>query len=124
MEQPTQAQNPQMPPQTPPQMPIQQPQQNPQQPMPAQPAQKKSQAWAWVLGGCLTVVVLGMIAFLALGWWGMRKVKNEIQPNIDNIKSDIEKMNKEGEEWEKKSKEFMESIPDPEDITNDLQNSN
>lgn len=121
MEQPTQEQNPQMPPQTPPQMPIQQ---AAQQVPPAQPVQKKSHAWAWVLGGCLTVVILGMIAFLALGWWGMRKVKNEIQPNIDNIKSDIEKMNKEGEEWEKKSKEFRESLPNPEDITNDLQNSN
>lgn len=110
-------------PQTPPQVPPQMPQQPVQQPAPVQSEQKKkSHVWAWVLGGCLMVLILGFIAFLALGWWGVKKVKNEIQPGIDDIKGNIEKMSKEGEEWEKKSKEFRESLPNPEDVTSDFQN--
>lgn len=41
---------------------------------PAAPA-KKSNVLLWVLGGCGTLILLCIIAFAALGFWGMHKMK-------------------------------------------------
>lgn len=43
---------------------------------PAAP-QKKSKVWLWVIGGCLAIIILIGVMVLALGWWGIKKVKNE-----------------------------------------------
>ena len=88
------------------------------------PASKKSNAWKWILGGCLFVVIISLIAMVALGWWGARKVKNEIkkyEPNLEEIKNNMEKMSKEGEGWQKKSEEFRNTLPNPEDFQNEVQ---
>lgn len=85
------------------------------------PAQKKSNAWIWILGGCLGIVILGIIVFVALGWWGARKVKKETEkylPNLEQMKENADKWNKEAEEWEKKSQEFRENLPNPEEMQN------
>jgi len=110
MDQPTGTQN-----QTPP-APAQ-----PASPPPAQtpPAQKKSNAWIWILGGCLGIAILAMIAMVALGWWGARKAKQELEkytPDLEEMKKNADEWSKEAEEWEKKSKEFQESLPNPEDM--------
>jgi hypothetical protein len=116
----------QVPPVAPPQNPVQ-PQvatPPPAQPQPsAAPVQKKSHVWLWILGGCFTILVIIMAVVVVLGWLGARKVKREMekyQPNIEGIKDNIDKMSKEGEEWEKKSKEFRESMPNPEDLEKQL----
>ncbi|PJA87192.1 MAG: hypothetical protein CO141_00650 [Candidatus Moranbacteria bacterium CG_4_9_14_3_um_filter_42_9] len=96
--------------------------QPPQEPAPAA-TPKKSYVWAWLLGSCLGIAILGFIALGALGWWGARKIKNEIQkkgPNIEQLKENVEKINREGAEWEKKSKELRESLPSQEDFPSEL----
>jgi len=109
---------------SPPPPPPMPPAQTPQQPAgQAPPAQKKSHAWIWVLGGCAGIVILGIVAFVALGWWGARKAKKELEkitPNLEQIKENADKWSKEAEEWEKKSEEFRESLPNPEEMQNQL----
>lgn len=41
-------------------------------PPPAPPAPKKRAIWPWVLGGCLTLILLVAAALLALGWFGLK----------------------------------------------------
>ena len=51
------------------------------------------------------------------------EIKNEIQkkgPNIEQLKENVEKINREGAEWEKKSKELRESLPSQEDFPSEL----
>lgn len=102
---------------TPPVIPAQ-----PAAPMPA-PVQSKSHVWAWVLGGCFMIVIIGMIAVAVLGWWGFREAKKEINkyaPDVESVKQNIDKMSKEGEAWEKKSQELRESLPNPEDFSKEM----
>ncbi|OGI26156.1 MAG: hypothetical protein A3J76_01770 [Candidatus Moranbacteria bacterium RBG_13_45_13] len=83
------------------------------------PAQKKSHAWIWILGGCLGIVILIGIAIVALGWWGARKAKRELeklQPNLEEMKKNADQWSKESEEWQKKSQELQENLPNPEDM--------
>jgi hypothetical protein len=90
---------------------------------PNQPAQPKSKVWIWILGGCLAIVVLAIIVLVALGWWGARKVKNEIQkytPDMERMKENTDKWNKESEEWQKKSEEYRENLPNPDELQNQL----
>jgi hypothetical protein len=87
------------------------------------PPQKKSHAWIWILGGCAGIVILGIIAMVALGWWGARKAKKELEkytPNLEQMKENADKWSKEAEEWEKKSEEFRNNMPNPEDLQNQL----
>lgn len=87
------------------------------------PVQNKSHVWAWVLGGCFMVVIIGIVAVVVLGWWGIRTAKKEIEkygPDVESVRQNIDRMNKQGEEWEKKSREFQESLPNPEDFSKDF----
>lgn len=96
-----------------------QPAQNPN-PVPNQPVGqtvivKKSSPWPWIVGGCLIVVLLIIASIIFAGWWGAKKVKNEIEkyePTMEGVKNNIDKMNKEAEEWEKKSQELQKNMPD------------
>lgn len=124
MDQPNEAQN-QPAPQTqspPPAAPVSAPQTPPPPqtaPAGAAPPPKKNTVWIWVLGGCLGILVLAGIAAVALGWWGARKAKRELEkytPNLEQMKENADKWNKEAEEWEKKSEEFRNSLPNPEDF--------
>jgi cytochrome c-type biogenesis protein CcmH/NrfG len=83
------------------------------------PAAKKSHAWIWILGGCLGIVIIGVIAMVALGWWGARKAKKELEkytPGLEQMKENADKWSKESEEWEKKAQELQNSLPNPEDF--------
>lgn len=87
-------------------------------PIPAAPVQKKSYTWAWVLGGCFAFMIIIMVIVLIIGWLGIRKVKKEIDNNqtIEDVKSGLDKMNRESEEWQKKSEELRNNLPDPEGL--------
>jgi len=87
------------------------------------PTQNKSHMWVWILGGCFGIVIITLIAVALLGWWGMRTAKKEIErysPDMESIKENIERMNKEGEEWEKRSQELRESLPDSGDFSKEF----
>ena len=66
------------------------------------------------MGGCLGIVVLAILAMVLLGWWGARKVKKELEKYTPNIKE----LKENTEEWQKKSEEFRENLPNPEDFPN------
>jgi Tfp pilus assembly protein PilO len=90
----------------------------------SRPAEKKSSPWPWVIGGCLLVVIIIAAIVVGLGWWGARKVKQEMQnyqPNVEGIKESIDEMNKEAEEWQKKSEDFRNSVPDPEELQKEME---
>ena len=94
----------------------------------AQPAptpvviQKNSNPWPWIVGGCLMIVILVIATFLILSWWGFKMVKQGIQESdtAKSINNGIEKLNKEEDEWQKKSEEFRDSMPDPEELQNSI----
>ena len=126
MEQPTQTPVQTPPPIQMPQAPMMPPVQQPpvQTPTAASPV-KKSHAWAWILGGCLTIVILVLITLGVLGWWGAKKVRDEIkkyEPGMESVKENIDKMNKESAEWQQKAKELQEKMPNPEDLPSGYQN--
>jgi len=50
-----------------------------EQGVPQAAPQKKSNVWLWVIGGCLTVVILIGVIIFGLGWWGVNKVKKEMK---------------------------------------------
>ena len=94
-------------------------------PPPQAPPLKKSHAWIWILGGCAGIIILGIIAMVALGWWGARKAKKELekfQPDLEQMKENADKWSKEAEGWEKKSEEFRNSMPNPEDFPSPEEN--
>ncbi|MFA6974053.1 MAG: hypothetical protein WC238_04945 [Parcubacteria group bacterium] len=86
---------------------------------PASAPAKKSNVWLWVIGGCLTILVLMGVAVLALGWWAAHKVKNAIkdnQPRLEQLQKDSEKWQKTADEMQEKADKWQKSLPDPEDI--------
>jgi len=79
----------------------------------------------WIQYSVVGILVLAGIVLAALGWWGAKKAKKELekfQPNLEEMKENADKWNKESEEWEKKSKEFRENMPSPEDFSPETQN--
>jgi hypothetical protein len=105
----------------PPQQPVQTPIPNPAptpNPVPNQPVAQtvivKKSPWPWIVGGCLLIVILVIGAFVFLGWWGARKVKDEMnkyQPTMDNVKNSVDEMNKQAEDWQKKSQDLQKNVP-------------
>ncbi len=74
---------------------------------------KKTSPWVWIIGGCLLIVAFFMLAMGALGWWGYRMAKKELQkqnPQIEEFKKQIDKAAKESDEWDKKSKELRDAM--------------
>ena len=90
---------------------------------PTAPAPSKGSPWPWIMGGCLICVILIIGAVLFAGWWGYRTVKKDIQDSsaTDGIKNNIDNMNKEGEAWQKKSEDLRNNMPDPEELSNQMQ---
>lgn len=79
------------------------------------PAGKKSApVWVWILGGCLVICLLIVIGVMALGYWGVKKVKKEIreyEPQMEEIQESVEKLNGEAQELQKKTQEVREGMP-------------
>ncbi len=83
----------------------------------------KSNTWLWVIGGCLAILILAGVVVMALGWWGVRKVKNEIdksQPKLEELQKGAEEWSKNAEEWQRQAEEmqrqaeeFQENMPAP-----------
>ncbi len=96
----------------------------PAQTPPSSQVPKSGSPWPWILGGCLLVVIITLIGVFLLGWLGMREVKKEINkfdPAIEDARENFDKMGKEAEEWEKKSQEFRESMPNPEEFSKEIE---
>jgi uncharacterized coiled-coil DUF342 family protein len=69
-----------------------------------------------------------VVAVVGLGWWGMREAKKEInnqmnkyEPTLDSMKENADRFSKEGEEWQKKSEEFRNAMPDPEELQKEME---
>lgn len=54
----------------------------------------------------------------------MRKEMEKYTPSAQKIQENINRMNKEAEGWEKKSQEFQENLPNPEEIQNQSPSEN
>jgi len=80
---------------------------------------KKSNIWLWLIGGCLTIVILIGVAVVGLGWWAASKVKKAIkenQPKLEQLQKDAEGWQKSAEDMQKKADKWQESIPEPDDL--------
>ena len=54
-------------------------------PPPAPPAPKKRAIWPWVLGGCLTLVLLGAVGLVAVGWFGLKALGGAMTEVVGTI---------------------------------------
>lgn len=84
-----------------------------QVPIGQQPQKSSSKVWLWVLGGCLTVIIIAGIIMGGLAWWGAKKVKKAIQenqPKWEEVQKGAQEMQKQSEDWEKASKELQEQM--------------
>ena len=108
MDQQTQPQLSQQP--APQQPPVQQPQAAPVSPA---PEQKKKPIWPWILGGCLGIIIIGMLIMGGLAWWGAKKIKKVIKENPQQV-----------EEWQQKSQELQKQMEKAQEMQKNLpQNS-
>lgn len=85
------------------------------------PAQQKSHLWAWILGGCFGIVIIFLIGLGVLGWLAVREAKKglqQFQPGIQGVQNNVDQLNKEAQEWQKKSEQMRNNLPA------DLQNMN
>jgi hypothetical protein len=85
---------------------------------------KSTPVWAWLLGGCLIICLMALIGAIAIGWWGVRKVKHEIkkyEPGMERVQENLDKMNKEADEWQKKSEEMRSNLPNPDDFNQQIE---
>jgi uncharacterized protein HemX len=85
------------------------------QPAPAQSAapRKKSQVWLWILGGCLTIIIIIGLVIGGLAWWGARKVKKAIQenqPKWEEMQKNAEDMQKNANDWQEQMKKTQEEM--------------
>jgi len=88
-------------------------------PAAVEPEKPKSRAWLWLLGGCLVLLIIFLAGLGILGWLGIKQVKSVIQkyePTIQDTQKNIDRMNQEASQWEKKSQEVRDSMPNPEDL--------
>lgn len=83
--------------------------------------------WPWIVSGCLAIFIITLVAVILLGWWGVREVKKEInsqveryEPTIEGVRENIDRMNEEGEAWEKKSEELRNALPDAEELEKEM----
>jgi len=75
----------------------------------------KKPVWPWILSGCLVLIIIALVGIGILGWLGVRSVQNMVkqyQPTIDQTQQNIDDFNKEAQEWEKKSEQMRDSMPD------------
>jgi len=92
------------------QPPVQQPQAAPVSPA---PEQKKKPVWPWILGGCLGIIIIGMLIMGGLAWWGAKKVGKALKENQPKL-----------EEWQQKSQEWQKQMEKTQEMQKNLpQNS-
>lgn len=68
---------------------------------------KSTPVWAWILGGCLGIIILLMVAVGGFTWWAAKKISNEVrdaEPNLEQFQKGAEKLQKQAEEWQKQAK--------------------
>jgi hypothetical protein len=82
----------------------------PQVPVPT----KSTPVWVWILGGCLGIIILSMVAVGGFTWWAAKKVKQEFknaQPKLEQWQKDAEKMSKEAEKWQEEVEKMQKELP-------------
>ena len=98
----------------------------PQQPAPApqqtagqQPQKNGNKVWLWIIGGCLTVVIIAGLIMGGLAWWGAKRIKKavkEAQPQWEEMQKGAEQwqkdMEKAQEEWQKETEKMQNEMPD------------
>ena len=83
---------------------------------PVQPAAvpaKKTPVWVWILGGCLGIIILGMLTSGIVIYLAAKKVKKELRENApkwEQIQKDSAEFQK---EMEKVQKEIEKNQPQP-----------
>lgn len=85
---------------------------------------QKNNPWPWIVGGCLIIFIIILLVIFLLGWLGIREAKKQInkyEPTIEDVKENIDKLNEEGEEWQKKSAEFRDALPDADALPQNIQ---
>lgn len=104
---------------------------SPNQPQTPSTPQQKSHALAWVLGGCFALLIVFLAGLAILGWLAYREAKKSVeqyQPTIQGVQGNLDQFNKEAQEWQKKSQQLRDAVPDPKDMPNinmgDLRNMN
>jgi len=76
---------------------------------------QKTPVWVWILGGCLGIIVLTMIAMGGFAWWAAKKVKQEFkenQPKLEEWSKDAQKMQQQAEEWQKEMEKIQNQMPE------------
>jgi uncharacterized coiled-coil DUF342 family protein len=71
------------------------------------------------------LVILILVALGVLGWWGAKKVRDEIkkyEPGMESVKENIDKMKKDSDSWQQKAKEIQENMPNPDEFPSNYQN--
>jgi hypothetical protein len=83
-----------------------------------QPQKSGGKVWLWILGGCLTIVILSLLVMGGLAWWGAIKVKKAIQENQPKL----EQMQKNAADWqkqmEKAQQEAQKNLPSTGSVEN------
>lgn len=83
---------------------------------PVQPAatpSKKAPVWVWILGGCLGIIILSMLAFGILIYLGAKKVKKELRenaPKLEQMRDDAEEFQEDMEDFQKEMEKVQREM--------------
>ena len=89
--------------------------QQPAQPAPTEKAaaSKSSKTWLWILGGCLTIIILSLLVMGGVAWWSAKKVKKVIQenqPRWEEMQKNAEQWQQQSDNWQKEMEKAQEEI--------------
>lgn len=54
-------------------------------PPPAAPEKPKRKLWPWFLGGCLLLILLAVVAFVGLGYFGMKALGSATKEMVGSV---------------------------------------
>jgi hypothetical protein len=80
----------------------------------AAPAKSSNKVLLWILGGCLALLIIAGLIAAALGYWGYKKVKNEIKKNqsiVEEQQVQMENIKNQAGEANQPSESFPEEPP-------------
>jgi uncharacterized protein HemX len=78
-----------------------------------QPQKSGSKVWLWILGGCLTIVIIAGLVIGGLVWWGAKKVKKAIQenqPKLEEMQKNAKDLQNNAEQVKKGSDQLQQQM--------------